>query len=167
MDRIGYASAQSLRKDLASVRSILTSAGYLRDYARLPVGVAYFGWELEEDDGRAREMLDIAYEYDTDSIWLSFGRDLGRSVQYIRHADQRNGREEKTKIFVLVSSVQDALVACNEWNVDVIVAQGTSRRRCAALLPFNSLNWSLSQGSKLEAMVADTLLPYFLSCLPS
>ena len=102
----------------------MQSAGHLRDHARLPLGAAYFGWELEEDDERAREMLCIALDNRVQSIWLSFGNDLGRSVEFIRKADQQSQREERTKVFVLVSSVKEALLAGNEWNADVIVAQG-------------------------------------------
>ena len=87
--------------------------------------MAYFGWELEEDEERAREMLDVALANGVGSIWLSLGNDLGPFVDYIRQSDLRRQREEKTNIFVLVNSVNEALIAGNEWNTDVLVAQGT------------------------------------------
>ncbi len=49
--------------------------------------------------------------------------DLGKYVAQIRKYDA--GREHKTIIFVIVSSVEAARRAAEEWGVDVLVAQGT------------------------------------------
>jgi len=54
--------------------------------------------------------------------WFAFGVDLGKYIAQVRAFDAN--REHKTVIFVIVSSVEDALQATNEWKVDVLVVQG-------------------------------------------
>lgn len=56
------------------------------------------------------------------AIWFAFGVDLGKYVAKVREYDSK--RTHKTKIFVIVSSLADALRAANEWKVDVLVVQG-------------------------------------------
>lgn len=56
------------------------------------------------------------------AVWFAFGNDLHQYVKKVREYDAK--REHQTKIFVCCNSVDEALVAANEWGVDVIVAQG-------------------------------------------
>jgi nitronate monooxygenase len=57
------------------------------------------------------------------AVWFAFGNDLGKYIAQV-HAHDAN-RAHKTIIFVIVSSVAEALCATNEWKVDVLVVQGT------------------------------------------
>jgi nitronate monooxygenase len=63
------------------------------------------------------------------AIWLSFGDDLGKYIRQVRAHDQKRREagifpEHSTLVFVIVSSVEEALVAVNEWHSDVIIIQG-------------------------------------------
>ena len=40
--------------------------------------------------------------------------------------DYDSKRSHKTLIFTIINSVEEALRAANEWNVDALVVQGTS-----------------------------------------
>ncbi|KAJ6522013.1 hypothetical protein B0H10DRAFT_2172166 [Mycena sp. CBHHK59/15] len=70
--------------------------------SQLPVGVGYLGWQLEKRN--------------SESIWLAFGENLGKWVQFVRDHDTRMGKDKKTVVFVQISTVEEALVAVNEWN---------------------------------------------------
>lgn len=56
------------------------------------------------------------------AVWFAFGVDLGKYIAQVRTFDAK--RDHKTIIFANVNSVEEALVAANDWKVDVIVAQG-------------------------------------------
>jgi nitronate monooxygenase len=71
---------------------------------------------------KIRDMLQHALDQQVRAIWLSFGVDLRRWIDFIRAFDAT--RNHKTLIFVIVNSVPDAIVAAEDWKVDVIVAQG-------------------------------------------
>ena len=77
-----------------------------------------------EDAGK--RLVDIVIENNVQAIWLAFGNDLLHWVEYIRAspANARANRGRKPLIFLQVTSVEEALLAANEWKVDVIVAQG-------------------------------------------
>jgi len=60
------------------------------------------------------------------AIWLSFGQDLGRWIEFVRNHDQKSGKSPKTLLFVQVNSVDEALIAVQTWKVDVLVAQGNN-----------------------------------------
>jgi nitronate monooxygenase len=66
-----------------------------------------------------------ALENQVKAVWFAFGADLGRWVQSVRDYD-RKVKKEKTIVFVQISTVDEALVAINDWKVDVLVAQGIS-----------------------------------------
>jgi nitronate monooxygenase len=89
----------------------------------LPIGVGFIGWILDQKDalGSAHEFLSVALDNNVRAIWLSFGVDLGKWIRYIRNKERNPGA---TTIFVQVNSVQQALVAINDWKADVVVAQG-------------------------------------------
>ncbi|KAF7308605.1 CBM1 domain-containing protein [Mycena chlorophos] len=50
--------------------------------------------------------------------------DIPKWIRLVRQHDEEAQKPENTLIFVQVSSVEEALVAANEWKVDVIVVQG-------------------------------------------
>ena len=115
---------RQLREELTAVRSLLKSSGQSHSI-RLPIGVGYFGWRLEQDADEAHAMLDAALQAGVRAIWLAFGQNLGRWAEYVRESDKSTGR--KTLVFILVNSVDEALTAFNDWKADVLVAQGTSQ----------------------------------------
>lgn len=90
----------------------------------LPIGVGYLGWLLDKHNGE--ELISIALENRVQAIWLSFGDNLQKWIKFIRNSEANRGAQEKTKIFIVVSSVSEALVAVNEWKADAIIAQGSS-----------------------------------------
>lgn len=117
----GYNSPQALIDDLAESRETLTAVGRYRAGERLPIGVGYLAWKLDQDETAARKMLDAALDAGVQAIWLSFGASLGRWVEYVRARDSAGS---KTLVFILVNSVEEALAAVNELRADVLVAQG-------------------------------------------
>ena len=72
----------------------------------------------------SEEAVLTAVENHVRAIWFSFGRDIGHWIRLVRKHDADAGRPHSTLIFVVVSSVEEALIATNEWEVDVLVAQG-------------------------------------------
>ena len=56
------------------------------------------------------------------AVWFAYGADLNKWIQFIRDNERNPG---STVIFVQVTSVEEALVAINDWKVDVVVAQGS------------------------------------------
>ena len=71
-------------------------------------------------------MLDITIENDVQAIWLACGNDIHRWIQHVRTSPANARAHHKPLIFIQVTSVEEALVAANEWKVDAIVAQGAS-----------------------------------------
>lgn len=117
----GYLDETSLRKEISLARSILN----LPDSDRLPVGVGYLAWKLEKSTvAEAEDMLNTALDNHVQAMWLAFGVRLDEWIRYIRSYDKIHRRSNPTLIFVQVSSVEEALVAVENWKVDVIVAQG-------------------------------------------
>ncbi|PIL27927.1 hypothetical protein GSI_09962 [Ganoderma sinense ZZ0214-1] len=113
-----------LKQDFAFIR---TSFPNLEPNKPLPVGYGFVGWLLDKNEEAGKRMIDIVIENGVQAIWLAFGNDIGRWVDYVRSspANARAHRDRRPLIFVQVTSVEEALVAANEWKVDVIVAQGT------------------------------------------
>lgn len=97
----------------------------MRGDGKLPIGIAFFGWKFDQDPTAASELLDIALDAQVQAIWLSFGTNLRPWIDYVRSKDGANARGQKTLLFTLVNSVEEALAA-KEWPIDVIVAQGKS-----------------------------------------
>lgn len=116
----GYRTAESLRDELSLARGLL----HLTPSDPLPIGVGYLGWQLEEPTAKPEVLLSAALDNYVHAIWLAFGDNLKEWIKFIRNYDTENKRVRQTTIFVPVASVEEALVASNEWGVDVIVAQG-------------------------------------------
>jgi hypothetical protein len=114
----GFDSSATLKSTLQSVRTKLGISANIP----VPVGVGFIGWILDNteasDDPRIIPVLD---ELPT-AVWFAFGNDLGKYIAQVHAYDAK--RAHKTIIFVIVNSVAEALLAANEWNVDVLVVQG-------------------------------------------
>lgn len=75
-------------------------------------------WQLEQDPSKAEQLLSIVIDHRVQAIWLAFGEDIGRWISYIRN------KGNDIKIFVQISTVEQALQAVKEWKADVVVIQG-------------------------------------------
>lgn len=108
----------TLAQELADTRSRLNiPAG-----SPLPIGVGFIGWLLDGIEASNAPQLIPTLAQMPKVIWLSFGADLNKYVTQIRAYDAK--RSFKTSVWVLVNSVDDALIAANTWKVDGIVVQG-------------------------------------------
>ena len=111
-----------MKEDVQAIRTSLS----IKAGERVPIGIGFLGWILDiteiSDSPRLPAYLDELPE----AIWFAFGVDLGKYVDAVRRHE--SGRDHKTTIFVMVNSVQEAVVAANEWKVDVIVVQGARRQ---------------------------------------
>jgi len=87
----------------------------------LPIGIGYLGWRLELPGVQALDYLDVALDSKVKAVWLSFGE---RIADWIAHIREKESTPGATKIFVQVSTVEQALTAMKDWKVDVVVAQG-------------------------------------------
>jgi len=116
----GYGTAETLRHELSLARGLL----HLAPSDPLPIGVGYLGWQLEEPTAKPEVLLSAALDNHVHAIWLAFGNDPKEWIKFIRNYDAEHKRVRQTTIFVPVSSAEEALVASNEWGVDVLVAQG-------------------------------------------
>ena len=110
-----------LREDLAFVRRSFPELGN----KPLPIGIGFIAWLLDTKPEAAKELIDIVLENHVQALWLAFGEDVGRWVDYARTSPAAVGAAHKPLLFVQVTSVEEALVALKNWKADVIVAQGT------------------------------------------
>jgi len=116
----GYRTTEGLVNELSLARELL----HLTPSDPLPIGVGYLGWQLEEPMAKPEVMLSAALDNRVYAVWLAFGNNLKEWIQFIRNYDAEHKHIRQTTIFVQVSSVEEALVASDEWKVDVLVAQG-------------------------------------------
>lgn len=86
--------------------------------------MGYLAWRLDDPQSKGEELVSLALENRVQAIWLSFGDDIEKWIKFIRDSEANRGFQEKTKIFIVVTSVQEALVAVNDWKADAIIAQG-------------------------------------------
>jgi len=117
---VGYQNLRFAEKELAIARSLLSSSSS-RNSARLPIGIGFFGWELEQRPEAVETLKYILHQREVRSLWLSCGRDIPRWIRLIREVD-RDG--ERTLIFVQVNTTAEAIEAYKHWDIDVLVLQG-------------------------------------------
>ncbi|KAH9888893.1 2-nitropropane dioxygenase [Cubamyces lactineus] len=115
----GISTAQ-LREQLSSARTSIPDLGA----KPLPIGCGFLGWIMDSKEDEYKQLIDVALEHGVRAIWLAFGTDLNRWIQYIRSAKASAYPAHKPLIFVQVTSVEEALQAANDWKVDVIIVQG-------------------------------------------
>ncbi|KAI0819651.1 NPD-domain-containing protein [Trametes gibbosa] len=115
-----FATPESLREDIAYARERFPDLGD----KPLPIGLGFIGWLLDANEPQSKQLIDIALENDVQALWLAFGVDLHRWLHYIRTSPANARATHKPLIFVQATSLAEALVAANEWKVDVIIAQG-------------------------------------------
>ncbi|OAX41382.1 2-nitropropane dioxygenase [Rhizopogon vinicolor AM-OR11-026] len=117
----GYLTSTGIQEELSIARAQL----HLSETDTLPIGVGYLGWQLEKDPSSAIDLLNVALSNRVRAIWLAFGNNIGRWIEYVRSYDASSGRNHKTLIFLPISSVDAALTAIHDWKVDILVAQGS------------------------------------------
>ena len=90
----------------------------------LPIGIGYLGWLLDQVDApnSAQDLLAVALDNNVQAVWFSFGVDLTRWIRFIRDNEHSPGT---IKVFVQVTSLEEAIIAVKEWKLDVVVAQGS------------------------------------------
>ncbi|KAF8587916.1 2-nitropropane dioxygenase [Ramaria rubella] len=115
----GYTDSAAFAHELEVARTILGSS----PGTSLAIGAGFLGWTLDQG-GSQVDMLRIALEYQVQCIWLSFGDNLGKWVEYIHQYDKNRTVPHKTLIWILVNSVAEAEQATKEWKVDILVVQG-------------------------------------------
>ena len=118
---IGLGTIESFQHELKTARTMLQ----VDEKSTLAIGIGFLGWQLDKRQSNALDCIPMALENHVKAIWLSYGEDLGKWIKYFREHDPRAGTEDAVKIFVQISSVKDALMAINDWKVDVIVIQGS------------------------------------------
>ncbi|KAG2150218.1 2-nitropropane dioxygenase [Suillus bovinus] len=116
----GYLTSSRIQEELSLARAQLL----LSPTDPLPIGVGYLAWQLDKDPCGVG-LLDISLSNKVKAIWLAFGNNIGRWIEHVRSYDASSGRDQKTLIFVQVSSAKEALIAIQDWKVDVLVAQGS------------------------------------------
>ncbi|KAG6864892.1 hypothetical protein C0991_006507 [Blastosporella zonata] len=156
----GPDSSQRLRDGLRSVRDALN----LPSHAPVPAGVGFLGFLLDKTEASNDPRLPAVLEELPMAIWFAFGGDLGRHITQVRAYDSK--REHKTAIFVMVNSVEEALIATNEWKADVLVAVLDSVSTGPAIIAAGGISTG-AQSAALLAMGADGVaLGSRLLCTP-
>nr|VWO94925.1 Inosine-5'-monophosphate dehydrogenase (IMP dehydrogenase) (IMPD) (IMPDH) (EC [Ganoderma boninense] len=119
-----FSTPESLKEDFAFIRASFPD---LESNKPLPIGYGFIGWLLDKSEDAGKQLIDSVIENGVQAIWLAFGNDVRRWVEYVRvsPANTQAHSDHRPLIFVQVTSVAEALEAANEWKVDVIVAQGT------------------------------------------
>lgn len=91
--------------------------------APLPIGVGFISWILKLTESSDDPRLVRVLEELPKAVWFAFGDDLGDYIAQVRAYDGKKNKF-KTLIYVIVNSVEEALRATNEWQVDALVVQG-------------------------------------------
>ena len=118
---IGYDAPHQLKRQLSIARDMLQA----ENHDTLKIGVGFLVWQLEKDPSLSEQLVSIAIDHHVQAIWLAFGEDIGSWIKRIRSPERHDAAESSVKVFVQVSTVEQALQAVNEWKADVIVVQGS------------------------------------------
>lgn len=116
---LGYGSPEYLDNELDMARRSLGESAH----SSLPIGVGFLGWQLDSEDNVIPPTLVVALKHRVRAIWFAFGENMGRWIKQV-HTQSTVLGDHKPLIFVQITSVAEARVALEEWNVDAIVVQG-------------------------------------------
>ncbi|PPQ65882.1 hypothetical protein CVT24_011213 [Panaeolus cyanescens] len=112
----GYGGLEVLQKDIKIAQELLK----LDESGTLPIGVGFLAWLLEKAPvADAEKLIDAALDARIKAVWLAFGADLGKWIDYIRRHDRYG-----VKIFVQLSTPEQLQLALDVWHVDAIIVQG-------------------------------------------
>jgi nitronate monooxygenase len=115
---VGYEGASKMQNTLRSIRSELQ----VPPSQPLPVGAGFIGWVVEDSK---EDILSVILPEHPKAVWFAFGRDMGKLVKKVHDHNETHGT--KILVFLQATSMEEALLAANEWKVDVLVVQGLSR----------------------------------------
>ncbi|SRR6266511_2550503 len=118
---IGFDAPHQLKRELSIARDMLQTT--YND--TLKIGVGFLVWQLEKDPSLSEQLISIAIDHRVQAIWLAFGENIASWIKRIRSLDRYDGTESSVKVFVQISTVEQAHQAVNEWKADVIVVQGS------------------------------------------
>ncbi|KAH7100244.1 hypothetical protein BKA62DRAFT_750319 [Auriculariales sp. MPI-PUGE-AT-0066] len=108
------ATHELLNKELEIARAALGATAAAGE--RLPIGVGFLAWLVEENPDVATQVLQSAASQ-VKAVWLSFGKDLPKWYRVVREAD----REVK---IIVVASTPKAAAEAAALGADIVVAQG-------------------------------------------
>ncbi|KAI0747249.1 2-nitropropane dioxygenase [Daedaleopsis nitida] len=118
---VAFMSPDDVREQIAAVRKSIPDLGD----KPLPIGIGLIGWLLDANVDAAEQMIDTILESDVQALWFAFGDHIQRWIQYARTSRARTNLSRQPLIFIQVTSIDEALLAVQEWKADVIIAQGT------------------------------------------
>jgi len=125
VDLQGYDSVENLKREIAIASELLHVD--INSRTPLPIGVGFLVWQLERSPAAGEKLILAALESRVKAIWLSFGSDLGRWINFVRENDSRTASADACKIFIQTSITDEVIQAVQTWKVDVIVAQGAKQ----------------------------------------
>lgn len=113
-------SASNLGEELEKAKRMVAGAQVLRDVTDvLPIGVGFLLWA---GDKLLSEAIPVIAEYKPAAVWLFAPNDLDQFSQWTREV--RRASEGKTKIWIQIGTVAEALEVTKSCNPDVLVVQG-------------------------------------------
>ncbi|KAK4951841.1 hypothetical protein LTR10_009761 [Elasticomyces elasticus] len=128
--------ASTMEDELEKAKQQAAQSSTLRDHKDvLPVGVGFLLWA---GDKLLEEALPILEKYKPAAVWLFAPTEPGQLVRWTESTRQATGG--KTKIWVQLSTVADALEVTRTFQPEVLVVQGTDAgghglEKCAGLVP--------------------------------
>ncbi|KAK5681619.1 hypothetical protein LTS10_006152 [Elasticomyces elasticus] len=128
--------ASTMEEELEKAKQQAAQSNTLRDHKDvLPVGVGFLLWA---GDKLLEKALPILEKYKPAAVWLFAPTEPGQLVRWTESTRQATGG--KTKIWVQLSTVADALEVARICQPEVLVVQGTDAgghglEKCAGLVP--------------------------------
>jgi nitronate monooxygenase len=115
---LGFDSAERMQEHLLKIRELLN----VPKDAPLPCGIGFLACVLDADGDVNDPRISLALDHKPPVILFAFGDALGKYVAKVQ--ELVSTREYKTKVYVTVNSVEEALIALNELKVDGMIVQG-------------------------------------------
>jgi nitronate monooxygenase len=118
MVRVGLDKPDQIRQSVQAVRKYLGTP----PEEPVQVGMGFLGWALDISEASENPCIPAFLDELPTAIWFAFGSNLEKHIQTVRR--HQADKEHKTKVFVSVNTLEEALTAAHEWKVDVIALQG-------------------------------------------
>lgn len=111
--------ASTLEKEFEKVRQLQAGAQVLREREVLPVGVGFLLWG---GDNTLNEALPSIVKYVPAAVWFFAPNNLDQFAQWTREI--RRATHNKTKIWIQIGTVAEAVEVTKTCQPDVLVVQG-------------------------------------------
>ncbi|KAK4500117.1 hypothetical protein PRZ48_008303 [Zasmidium cellare] len=112
--------ASVLEKEFERVKQLQAGAQVLREVKEvLPIGVGFLLWA---GDNLLNEALPIVAQYVPAAVWLFAPNDVDQFTQWTREI--RRATNKKTKIWIQIGTVAEAVEVTKSCQPDVLVVQG-------------------------------------------